>query len=109
MRLPLTPARQNMLQYLPHNLRVTLEVLEESLAQWSDADDAALRATDAGLAGEMHVVSVRAGAQRRMLVREVEELASQVKEKDPRTAGMAMPAQSGHTPTRGAVGCDGVG
>lgn len=106
-----------MISYLPHNLDTSLRVLEESLAAWTDADDAALRSTgsaaDVELAADVCVVGLKTSSQRAMLEREVEQIRAQ---KQTDSSGGMLPQQSpekgaheDRAPKRGAVGCDGVG
>ena len=109
-----------ILTYLPHNLSVVLTVLEESYAEWSSADEKAMRHDNAAhlinntdLIQAVKDAGKRAGAQRNMLTREVEEL---VKEKE-RKAKLApneansrgMLSEDDRMRVRGSVGCDGVG
>lgn len=111
-----------ILQYLPNNLGVVLKVLEESFDEFTQADRAALgasngdakhRISDTELLQNVEQAGKRAGAQRRMLEREVAELLREKEERLERLGGdvekgrgmMGEPKQM----KRGAVGCDGVG
>jgi indoleamine 2,3-dioxygenase len=109
-----------ILTYLPQNLSVVLKVLEESYAEWTAADENDLIngkgfhvISNVDLLQDVMEAGKRAGAQRNLLTREVEEL---VKEKEKKAKMAANPANSigmlnsdDRMRVRGSVGCDGVG
>lgn len=111
-----------ILQYLPNNLSVVLKVLEESFDEFTAADRSALansasgkkqRISDAELLRNVEEAGKRAGAQRRLLEREVAEL---IREKEERIQRLGGDVEKGRgmlgepkEMKRGAVGCDGVG
>lgn len=111
-----------ILQYLPNNLSVVLKVLEESFNDFTPADERALgsqvegkgyRISNTELLESVMAAGKRAGAQRRMLEREVAEL---VAEKEKRIEKFGGDVEKGRgmlveerRMKRGAVGCDGVG
>ncbi|CAO1614529.1 unnamed protein product [Sympodiomycopsis kandeliae] len=105
-----------MLHYLPHNLSVVLSFLDESYASFSSVDEGQLKAKgEIKLLEQVHEAGSRAGAQHRMLQREVERLKKDAEErvkglspeeKEFKGRGMLgepKPLQ------RGWVGADGVG
>lgn len=109
-----------ILTYLPHNLSVVLKVLEESYSTWSTSDENAMNNNDEShfikngdLIRDVKEAGKRAGAQRNILMREVEEL---VKEKEAK-AKMArneansrgMLSDDDRMRVRGSIGNDGVG
>lgn len=71
-----------ILKYLPHNLRVALEVLEDSCAALPERAALESILADDELSADVEAVRKRAKTQRRLLDRQVEELTSQVKGKD---------------------------
>ena len=113
-----------ILQYLPNNLSVVLKVLEESFDDFTTADATELgnavdaksanhRISNVELLQNVTAAGKRAGAQRRMLEREVAEL---LKEKEDRIQKLGGDVEKGRgmlgepkEMKRGAVGCDGVG
>ncbi|SPC62797.1 related to BNA2 - putative tryptophan 2,3-dioxygenase or indoleamine 2,3-dioxygenase [Ustilago sp. UG-2017b] len=111
-----------ILQYLPNNLSVVLKVLEESFNEFTPADERALgvdarsanhRISNIDLLENVNAAGKRAGAQRSMLEREVNELLA---EKEKRIEKMGGDVEKGRgmlgeqkSMKRGAVGCDGVG
>lgn len=109
-----------ILTYLPQNLSVVLKVLEESYAEWTAADENDLIngegdhvISNVDLLQDVKEAGKRAGAQRNLLTREVEEL---IKEKEKKAKMAANPANSigmlnsdDRMRVRGSVGCDGVG
>lgn len=110
-----------ILQYLPNNLSVVLKVLEESFDELTTADVKALgdekkgqwRISNEELLESVTEAGKRAGAQRRLLEREVAEL---LKEKEERVKKFGGDREKGRGMLgeergmkRGAVGCDGVG
>ncbi|GAK66033.1 indoleamine 2,3-dioxygenase family protein [Moesziomyces antarcticus] len=112
-----------ILQYLPNNLATVLKVLEESFEELTAADRQALgneaakkqgqRISNVELLENVTAAGKRAGAQRRMLEREVAELLA---EKEKRIQSLGGDQERGRgmlgepkSMKRGAVGCDGVG
>ncbi|PWY99689.1 IDO-domain-containing protein [Testicularia cyperi] len=113
-----------ILQYLPNNLSVVLKVLEESFDEFSTADTNALGSTTEAKSADHRISNVellesvtaagkRAGAQRRLLEREVADLLA---EKEKRIQSLGGDVEKGRgmlgepkSMKRGAVGCDGVG
>ncbi|SNX85262.1 related to BNA2 - putative tryptophan 2,3-dioxygenase or indoleamine 2,3-dioxygenase [Melanopsichium pennsylvanicum] len=113
-----------ILQYLPNNLSVVLKVLEESFNEITHSDKQALgsmmeaksanhRISNVELLENVTAAGKRAGAQRRMLEREVADLLA---EKDKRIQSLGGDVEKGRgmlgeakSMKRGAVGCDGVG
>ena len=112
-----------ILQYLPNNLSVVLKVLEESFTEFTSSDEHALgemeakggkhRISNVELLENVNAAGKRAGAQRRMLEREVAELLA---EKEKRIEKLGGDVEKGRgmmgeekSMKRGAVGCDGVG
>lgn len=111
-----------ILQYLPNNLSVVLKVLEESFNEFTATDEAALgvdaksanhRISNIELLENVTAAGKRAGAQRRMLEREVNDLLA---EKEKRIEKLGGDEEKGRgmlgepkSMKRGAVGCDGVG
>lgn len=105
-----------MLSYLPHNLTVVLDFLDESCANFSDGDGAALKAGDARdqkLLADVQEAAQRAVAQRRALDRELETLRKEAEEDQKKRGENAAPGmlsnEEDRPPKRGWVGCDGVG
>ncbi|SPO28725.1 related to BNA2 - putative tryptophan 2,3-dioxygenase or indoleamine 2,3-dioxygenase [Ustilago trichophora] len=111
-----------ILQYLPNNLSVVLKVLEESFNEFTAEDQRALgveakganhRIGNVELLENVNAAGKRAGAQRRMLEREVADLLA---EKEKRIEKLGGDVEKGRgmmgepkSMKRGAVGCDGVG
>ncbi|KAN0065914.1 hypothetical protein ACQY0O_001047 [Thecaphora frezii] len=111
-----------ILQYLPNNLDTVLRVLEESYADFGAKDEQALGSLQARTGSAISDVELleavkeagkRAGAQRRLLEREVAEL---VTEKEKRLRDLGGDIQKGRGMLgeykdmgRGWVGNDGVG
>ncbi|UZJ57123.1 hypothetical protein CBS101457_006443 [Exobasidium rhododendri] len=112
----------DILKYLPQNLSVVLKVLEESHAEWTAADEFALH-SDKGshdlsshdLVQAVQDAGKRAGAQRNLLTRDVQELVEEKERKskmaksEANSQGMIGGDEDDRLKVKGSVGCDGVG
>lgn len=121
-KFPLATGGSAMLSYLPHNLRVVLEVLAEGSEAFTEMDATELARSSAEgekLLQDVQAVRARAKVEARVLEREVEGLRRKkeeddrlLKEGEKQTTGYGM-VTSQHVEKRdmgrGMVGCDGVG